>query len=161
MTRRAGFTLIELLAVLGVLAILVAVAGTGGDQLLERARTARTASDTKVVVAAFRQYQADVGVYPQAQGDLASAPADAPGWRGPYLDRWPSGAAWDRAAVWSYEQQKWFDGYPGWGLAICSDHAPPATVVAKVDQLYDDGDPTSGTMRASGNCVRVYVGREP
>jgi general secretion pathway protein G len=161
MTRPAGFTLIELLAVLGILAILVTVAGSGGDVLLGRARTTRTASDAKVVVAALRQYQADVGVFAQSKDDLGSQPLDAPGWRGPYLDRWPSGASWDRAATWTYERQTWFDGFVGWGLAICSADPPPADLVSSVDQLYDDGDTASGSMRLSGACVRFYVGRDP
>jgi len=91
--------MVEVLTVLGVVAVLTTVAVTGSEAVLERARISRTASDVRVVVNALRQYQIDVGLFPAAVEDLTTQPADAPRWKGPYLDRWPAGAAWDRAAV--------------------------------------------------------------
>jgi len=161
MTRATGFTLLELVAALGILAVLVSLAAVGGDIYLQRARTARTASDAKVMVTSLRQYQADVGIFAETKDDLMAQPADAPGWRGPYIDRWPKGASWDPAASWTYERQTWFDGFPAWGLAICSGTPPDADLVALVDRIYDDGDASSGTMRLSGNCLKIHVGRDP
>jgi prepilin-type N-terminal cleavage/methylation domain-containing protein len=158
---RRGFTMVEVLTVLGVLAILTTVAVAGGSAVLERARISRTASDARVVVNALRQYQLDVGVFPAAIEDLTVRPADAPRWKGPYIDRWPAGAAWDRAAIWSYERQAWFDGFPSWGVAVCHRNVPEMALMTKVDRAYDDGDLSAGGMRMVGDCLRIHVGRDP
>lgn len=158
---RRGFTMVEVLTVLGVVAVLTTVAVTGSEAVLERARISRTASDVRVVVNALRQYQIDVGVFPAAIEDLIVRPADAPRWKGPYLDRWPAGAAWDRAAIWSYERQTWFDGSPSWGVAVCHRNAPEMELMAKVDRAYDDGDLSAGGARLVRDCLRIHVGHDP
>ena len=57
--------MVEVLTVLGVVAVLTTVAVTGSEAVLERARISRTASDVRVVVNALRQYQIDVGLFPE------------------------------------------------------------------------------------------------
>lgn len=161
MKRARGFTLIELAAAIGVMAILASVAVAGGSAALERARASRAGADIKIVVASLRQYQSDVGVFPSAREDLATRPADAPRWRGPYLERWPQGLGADSAAAWSYQRQTWFDGRPAWGLAICSQTDFDPELVARIDRAGDDGDTATGAIRFAGNCLRVYVGHDP
>lgn len=159
--RARGFTLLELAAAIGVMAILASVAVTGGGAALDRARSSRAVADLKIVVASLREYQSDVGVFPSAREDLANRPADAPRWRGPYLERWPQGLGADPAAVWSYGTGTWFDGRPSWGLAICSAGGLDPELIARIDRASDDGDTATGAVRLDNNCLRVYVGHDP
>jgi general secretion pathway protein G len=85
-----GFTLFELLVVLAILGLLAAIVGPQVYRYLSSSRTQTTRVQIQNVVGALELYRLDVGRYPTpAEGlrALVAAPATAPGWNGPYLQR--------------------------------------------------------------------------
>lgn len=86
----AGFTLVELLVVLVILSLLAAlvgprVVGYMGQSKIKAAKIQITGFET-----ALDLFRLDVGRYPlqsEGLGALRAAPAAAPGWAGPYLDK--------------------------------------------------------------------------
>lgn len=108
-TRRhgeAGFTLMEMLVVLGIIALLAALVAPQVVRYLGRARVESAAVQINNISSALELYYLDVGAYPPAETGLEAlleAPADAPGWDGPYLKK-ASGLKdpWDRPYLYRY-----------------------------------------------------------
>lgn len=85
-----GFTLVELLVVLLILALLAALVGPRviGYMTASKVKTAQI--QLAAYKTALELYHLDMGRYPDAAAGLsalATAPADAKGWSGPYLDK--------------------------------------------------------------------------
>src|SRR4030081_3025459 len=84
----AGFTLLELLiviAILGMLAVLGSMQLTG---YLGRARTDTAKLQIEQLTKALHVFRIDVGRFPTGNEGLIAlfeAPAEATGWRGPYM----------------------------------------------------------------------------
>ena len=89
---RSGFTLIELLLVLVILAVLAAVVVPKFTGRSEQAKQAAAKTDISNISMQIAAFEIDTGRFPsteEALGALMSAPANANGWRGPYLERLP------------------------------------------------------------------------
>ena len=86
----AGFTLLELLVVLGIIALLATVAAPQVLQYIGKARTETAKAQISAISTALELYALDNGGFPPQQpglSGLVTAPANAPGWKGPYLKR--------------------------------------------------------------------------
>ncbi len=85
-----GFTLIELLVVLGIIAMLATIAGPQVLRYLGKARTETAKAQISAISTSLELYALDNGTFPAQQtglGALVEAPANSPGWKGPYLKR--------------------------------------------------------------------------
>jgi general secretion pathway protein G len=88
----AGFTLIELLLVLVILAVLAAVVVPKFTGRSEQAKQAAAKTDISNISMQISAFEIDTGRFPSTEegvGALLSAPANANGWHGPYLERVP------------------------------------------------------------------------
>ncbi len=88
--RRRGFTLIELLVVILILAILAAMIVPRIVTRTEDAKVAKAMTDLATLDSLLEQYRLDGGMYPSMDEGLQvlrEEPADAQGWRGPYLTK--------------------------------------------------------------------------
>jgi general secretion pathway protein G len=86
----SGFTLLELLVVLGIIAVLAALVAPQVVRYLSDARSQAATTQLKNIESAVELYYLDTGTYPPAETGLKSlleAPANAAGWRGPYLKK--------------------------------------------------------------------------
>lgn len=104
--QEAGFTLMEMLVVLGIIALLAALVAPRVVRYLSTARTESAAIQINNISSALELYYLDVGDYPPAETGLEAlleAPADVPGWNGPYLNK-ASGLQdpWDRPYLYRY-----------------------------------------------------------
>ena len=89
---RRGFTLVELMVVVLIIAILAALVVPKFQDAKERANDGAAKSQIGRISAIIQQFRLDCDRYPTTEeglNALVTAPADATGWRGPYLDRIP------------------------------------------------------------------------
>lgn len=90
-TRRgqAGFSLMELLVALVILALIMGVVGPRVIGYLSRAKSQTAETQVRNMQGALDLFLLDVGRYPTEEEGLralVAAPANAPGWAGPYLE---------------------------------------------------------------------------
>jgi general secretion pathway protein G len=87
---RDGFSLLELLVVLAIMALLAAIVAPQVLKYLGSSRSQTAKVQIQNIQSALELFQVDVGRYPtQEEGldSLVAAPANAPGWDGPYLKK--------------------------------------------------------------------------
>lgn len=85
-----GFTLLELLVVLGIIALLAALIAPQVIRYLSDARSKTAEAQLKNIESSIELYYLDNGAYPAGESGLMAlveAPANVPGWRGPYLKK--------------------------------------------------------------------------
>jgi general secretion pathway protein G len=88
--RDSGFTLLELLVVLAIMGLLAAIVAPQVLRYLGSSRSQTAKVQVQNVNAALELYKLDVGRYPTPEeglNALVTAPATAPGWNGPYLQK--------------------------------------------------------------------------
>jgi general secretion pathway protein G len=89
-TIRRGFTLIELMVVILILAILAALIVPRVIGRTGQAKVAKAQADVTTLIDAVQAFRLDNDRYPTTEEGLEAlrtAPADAPNWKGPYLQR--------------------------------------------------------------------------
>ena len=89
--RTQGFTLIEIMLVVIIIGILAAMVVPRLSGRTDQARVSVARADIEVTFAtALKLYEIDNGAFPTTEEGLAAllaAPASAPHWKGPYLER--------------------------------------------------------------------------
>jgi general secretion pathway protein G len=86
---RRAFTLVEMLLVVTIIGILAALVIPKIVGRSEQARTTAVRADLASIKTALDAFEVDNGAYPKSAMDLMTAPANAPHWHGPYLDKIP------------------------------------------------------------------------
>jgi general secretion pathway protein G len=89
-TDDRGFTLLEMLVVLAIMGLLAAIIAPQVLKYLGSSRSQTAKVQVQNVDAALQLFRLDVGRFPtQDEGlnALVAAPATAPGWNGPYLQK--------------------------------------------------------------------------
>jgi general secretion pathway protein G len=108
-----GFTLLELLVVLVVLGLLVSIVGPRYFNQLGKSETKAAQAQIASIAKALDLYRIDVGRYPsteQGLAALATAPANEPKWRGPYLQKGLPADPWGHPYIYrSPGEQSEFD----------------------------------------------------
>ncbi|MGA2265359.1 MAG: type II secretion system major pseudopilin GspG [Phycisphaerae bacterium] len=96
----SGFTLIELLLVMVILTILAAIVVPRFTRRTEQAKVTAARTDISNMEVALDAFEVDCGRYPTTEeglGALVEQPANADGWRGPYLKKSVSKDPWGNA----------------------------------------------------------------
>ena len=90
---KKGFTLIEIMLVVIIIGALVAMVAPRLTGRAEQARKTTARADIEVNIAtALKLYELDNGRFPTTEeglNALLTAPASAPNWNGPYLEKKP------------------------------------------------------------------------
>ncbi|MDD4899805.1 MAG: type II secretion system major pseudopilin GspG [Candidatus Omnitrophica bacterium] len=91
--RKKGFTLVELMLVVIIIGVLVAMVVPRMVGRSEQARSEVAKADVNLNIAtALKLYELDNGAFPttdEGLNALLAAPASAPNWKGPYLEKKP------------------------------------------------------------------------
>ena len=85
--KKAAFTLVEMLLVLVILATLAAIVIPKMAGRSQQAKVTAAKADISSVEMALDSFEVDNGFYPKSLNDLNDQPANAPGWKGPYLKK--------------------------------------------------------------------------
>ncbi len=85
--QTAAFTLVEMLLVLVILATLAAIVIPTMAGRSQQAKVTAAKSDISSIEMALDSFEVDNGFYPKSLNDLNDQPANAPGWKGPYLKK--------------------------------------------------------------------------
>lgn len=110
-----GFTLIELLLVLVILATLAAIVLPRFTGKSQQAKVTAAQTQIGAFKMALDNYEIDNGAYPKS-GDLdalVNAPANTPGWKGPYIDNIPMDP-WNNPYTYVYPGKHNTNGYDLW-----------------------------------------------
>lgn len=84
-----GFTLIEVLLAVAILGMILAQVVPHYDSAILSSKEQAQQANRLRIEGAAELYRLDTGVFPGCLEDLLSAPPEAHGWRGPYLDKIP------------------------------------------------------------------------
>ena len=112
-SRRNAFTLVEMLLVLVILATLAAIVI---PKMAGRSQQAKvTAAQTQIssIEMALDAFEVDNGYYPKsgALDDLVNQPANASGWKGPYLKKGIPLDPWGNPYTYDYPGKHNTNGY--------------------------------------------------
>lgn len=145
MQRKSGFTLVEIMIVVAIIALLAAVALPAFMRARKRAQNTRFIAAMKVAADAFQMYSFERSGYPPDVG-----PTQIPEGMAPYFGKFPwtqptpIGGTWD-----------WDFGSIGVRAAVTAlQPAAAAEQCIQIDEMMDDGNPETGSLRYSGN--RLY-----
>ena len=102
--RPAGFTLVEMLLVLVILATLAAIVIPKMAGRSQQAKVTAAASQISSLEMALDNFEVDNGYYPKTGNlnDLLDQPANAPGWKGPYLPKGVPPDPWGTPYTYEY-----------------------------------------------------------
>jgi general secretion pathway protein G len=98
-TSHSGFTLLELLVVMVIIGLLAGFVGPRYFSQVGKSQTKVAAAQVDALEKALEAFRLDVDRFPTTEEGLAAlqeAPADAPGWAGPYLKKTVPNDPWGR-----------------------------------------------------------------
>ena len=172
LTLSSGFTLIELVVVLTIILILAGVVAPRVANWGERACFAQAATDMRSINRALDYMYTDVGFYPSEVGNgvepglltrtrVPNARRDD--WNGPYIERWPDENPFGGTYDYDYTNYNAlnFDGSRGNEVLITMQGGYTTEQAQEVDEILDDGNTGTGSVRIRGNALVLYVGEGP
>ena len=111
--RRSAFTLVEMLLVLVILATLAAIVIPKMAGRSQQAKVTAAASQISSLEMALDAFEVDNGYYPKsgALDDLVNQPANATGWKGPYLKKGIPLDPWGNPYTYDYPGKHNASGY--------------------------------------------------
>lgn len=146
-SRSAGFTLVEIGVVVAVLGLLVAIAIPGYKRLTERSTNTVLNNDVRAAKSALEYYAFEKGSWPP--DGAGSWPTEVIGYLPP-PDRWnkptPIGGTW----AWALDTDDTV------ASIRINNYTIPASQVAKLDAMIDNGNPADGNCFAVGTAL-VFV----
>ena len=148
-----GFTLIELLVSIAIIDILAGVAIPAYFTYRNNAKLGVIASDLRSFGIGFEGYFAMNGCYPPDSHN--DAPNNLKNGYGTE-DYLPIGA-WTTPPAWGgFYNWEGPNGYPYAGISLFGTTAS-ASMMSKLDTMFDDGDLTSGKFRQTPNGRYTYI----
>ncbi len=176
-----GFTLIELIVVIAIIAILAAIIAPNAFRAIEKAKIADVISTLKSLQSGMLAYYTDTGVWMYRHGQ--SPPSDCPGWVGwgntpsgcpypysvdthtgdmGYMCNYCTGlSGWDgpyleNKVTYTPWNQGWYhiNTSPGHGRFFIT--RVPSDIRQKIDELMDDGVPSTGSIINNGDCLWCF-----
>ena len=110
---QGGFTLVEMLLVLVILATLAAIVIPKMAGRSQQAKLTAAQSQISNIEMALDAFEVDNGYYPKtgALNELVDAPANANGWKGPYLKKGVPPDPWGNQYVYEYPGKHTQNGY--------------------------------------------------
>jgi general secretion pathway protein G len=111
--RRNAFTLVEMLLVLVILATLAAIVIPKMAGRSQQAKVTAAQSQISSLEMALDAFEVDNGYYPKTGSldDLINQPANAPGWKGPYLKKGVPLDPWTNPYTYEYPGKHNANGY--------------------------------------------------
>ncbi len=148
---RRAFTLIEILVVVMILGLLAAMVIPQFIDVTGDAQRTAFINNGRIFVAAAKRYELDYGVYPDAD------PGKLPDGFGDYIQssNWegstPIGGVWDSSV-----DAGGITAALGVFFPASDPDNDPATM-QKIDEMYDDGDLTTGVFRRMNNTRYSFI----
>jgi general secretion pathway protein G len=111
--KASGFTLVEMLLVLVILATLAAIVIPKMAGRSQQAKVTAAQSQISSLEMALDAFEVDNGYYPKTGGldDLNNQPANAQGWKGPYLKKGIPLDPWGNPYTYEYPGKHNPNGY--------------------------------------------------
>lgn len=166
---RKGFTLIELLVVISIIGLLSTVVFTSVNSARDTARVSHSAAQVREVLKAIALYIDDTGRLPPNCRIDCTQTADPflnslgiAGWRGPYIATgiWNMKHGWGGHIGLHTDLDFTGDSIPDAAFVLDDDRPGtngsdnqgiiPAASLMRLDQLLDDGNLATGTVRGNG-----------
>ena len=173
--KQKGFTLIELLVVVAIIGLLSSVVLAFLNSAREKAKVASTVAQARELIKATAFYYNDTGRYPPNCGLDCTALTDPflnslgiSGWQGPYFQGiWNFNHSWGgQFTLEEYDADSngeldiiilLDDDLPGTS-GNNNQGAIPLNAMIKIDQVLDDGNLSTGTVRGNGGFFTASVG---
>lgn len=145
--RLDGFTLLEIIVAITIIGFLAAMALPAFRVMRERSHAARIAGDLRAFRTVFTTYALENAAWPESAGagqvptGLETAlPAN---WR----ELAPSGGAWQWES----------DPAAGTASIVLTGGSTTRSLYLKVDELFDDGDISTGALQFDGSSLRLSL----
>lgn len=161
-----GFTLIELLVVIAIIGILASVVLASLNDAREQAKYTKAIQDIKAIQTNLALYFNDTHSVPPDCGAACNSTTDpfinalgVAGWSGPYPSLWDKTHPWGGGYTFSV-----YDAYQDGSvetIIVLDDDRPntnsgdnqgiiPTSALIGIDQIFDDGDLSSGNFVGDG-----------
>ncbi|GLI58098.1 hypothetical protein PM10SUCC1_36120 [Propionigenium maris DSM 9537] len=168
--KKNGFTLIELMVVVAVIGFLAAIALPKFTGVVDSGKIAKVEGDLRAIDTAARMHRADTEQWPpfdsgswgssENKSSFFENSGGLPGWKGPYLNKWPKNplraGALDGGIENEYQLDYW--DYAGRNVFVIEIYSKDRELAKALDRDIDGGDGgTSGTIMWSSNNWFVWV----
>ncbi len=155
-----GFTLVEIMIVVAVIGLLAAIAVPGFMRAQARGKVTRMAADLRMISEAFQSYNLEYGGYPTESPATGNLPSGMEDYIRPGIfdvERTPVGGMYrwinrPDVSVWRYGYIVCIED-----RGFCNGSKIDQELMVELDEMIDDGDKATGSLRQYGGVHYHYV----